>query len=595
MNILKMGERRGWLFEPEAVSTFEAYLDEAGGTVKDVLPSVFDLLAEASGDARGRVSAADMAAALVTLRESTGGGGGGGGAGGAGSASAVSADTAVVVPLAKVPDVVWSERHKRFVHDDARPEAAVGLFPQPSARARVLHNRFYTLKQRVFRTTNFSQPHHSVYGNAEKSSYATHHSGADAAAVPLYRLTSLEGVSTTQTMHVLARLSRADAEEPAAAPDNKAAKQAHKLFLEDDTSRVPVELSEHVGEGDDPRLYFDGCIVVAMGQYRSDGVFVCHGLGMPPAEPRASSLRALATHVDFFGLEPAQNHLPALEARLASSSSHVFVLSQVTLNRATTLQRVANFVKGIAQMTAATEGRGATIVLAGSFIETPFVYGDTLGVSGGEGVGGRALGSNTTRACQGIGGFTDLLAQLGAAIAAAAPSIAANASFVLVPGDNDPAVLGGGGCYPTHPLPDFTAEGFRRSVPTTTLASNPLRLRFLTKEIVVFAAEVKTQLLSTCVVPPSKEPDAASLVRTLADQAHLLPLPPRFAPVCPSEDASLRLYPLPHLVVMCDRYKTWSTEYKGCPFVNPGSFCRNGTFLWYDPRTNGVEVQLVPL
>ena len=574
--ILESSQMRSCLLEKDALLAFERYLDaHKDATVKVLLPAVLDIVSESSAE-RGRISGASMEHALKTLEESTFGDDRDGGDG------SVHFDHATVVPLHATPPVSWSERWKKFVHNDAH---AATNFPPPVRRAEILHNRFFTIKQRLFRVVNITNPHHSVYadgGSSGADAFVRKHTQNQQAA-KLYRLSSLEGVSATTVMTVLARLSKTD--------EDVGKEKAVVLYLEDDTMRIRTELSAGVLEGGANEvttgIFFDGCIVVATGRYRGDGVFFCDALGLPPPEPRESSLAALSSHIDFFGLPPPQNHIPALTQRLQTSASTIFFLAQVTLTRKTTLQRVANFARGVAQMTQQYEGRGVTIVLIGNFLERGFVYGDTLGAGGGAGGG---VGGDRD-----IHAFSSLLTQLATTISASAPTLAQNAHFVLVPGENDPAILGGGAGYPMQPFPSFVADTFRARLKHTTLAPNPARLRFLTKEIMVFREELQAKLLSKAVVPPMKQSGNVSVVETIASQAHLLPLPPRFASVSAAHDAALRLYPLPDLMLLCDRDKSWSYEYTGCDFVNPGSFTRNGTFLVYEPRTGQHDIQLVPL
>ena len=78
--------------------------------------------------------------------------------------------------------------------------------------------------------------------------------------------------------------------------------------------------------------------------------------------------------------------------------------------------------------------------------------------------------------------------------------------------------------------------------------------------------------------------------KTILCQGHLCPLPLHVAPVYWPYDHSLRLYPLPDLVVCADKYDSFSVSQTDCTIINPVSFyllyfhflffCFNVHFLW---------------
>jgi DNA polymerase epsilon subunit 2 len=83
-----------------------------------------------------------------------------------------------------------------------------------------------------------------------------------------------------------------------------------------------------------------------------------------------------------------------------------------------------------------------------------------------------------------------------------------------------------------------------------------------------------------------------SLVHTIASQAHLLPLPLEARPVYWELDHSLRLEPLPDLLVLADRVDQYQSEVENTSTqaVNPGSFASDASFLVYYPATREVEL-----
>jgi len=66
------------------------------------------------------------------------------------------------------------------------------------------------------------------------------------------------------------------------------------------------------------------------------------------------------------------------------------------------------------------------------------------------------------------------------------------------------------------------------------------------------------------------------LVKTILDQSHLTPFPLQVAPTYWSYDHTLRLYPLPTAVLLCDPsgWGSFKVTYEGCCVINTGSLLR---------------------
>ncbi len=55
----------------------------------------------------------------------------------------------------------------------------------------------------------------------------------------------------------------------------------------------------------------------------------------------------------------------------------------------------------------------------------------------------------------------------------------------------------------------------------------------------------------------------------MVTQAHLSPLPVYMTPVYWSYDHALHLYPLPDLIVVCDKFKSTTDTIADCTIINP--------------------------
>lgn len=70
------------------------------------------------------------------------------------------------------------------------------------------------------------------------------------------------------------------------------------------------------------------------------------------------------------------------------------------------------------------------------------------------------------------------------------------------------------------------------------------------------------------------------LCQTLVTQAHLSPLPVYMTPIYWAFDHALHLYPLPDLIVICDKFKSITDTIADCTIINPVILPRlNGTFI----------------
>mmetsp|Transcript_23884 Transcript_23884/g.21725 ORF Transcript_23884/g.21725 Transcript_23884/m.21725 type:complete len:109 (+) Transcript_23884:276-602(+) len=84
------------------------------------------------------------------------------------------------------------------------------------------------------------------------------------------------------------------------------------------------------------------------------------------------------------------------------------------------------------------------------------------------------------------------------------------------------------------------------------------------------------------------------LVLSLLDQGHLWPLPAHAKPIYWDLDYTMRLTPLPHLLVLGDHADQYSFEYSGCKTVNVGSFATDFSFVVYRPAVREVELSRIP-
>ena len=209
--------------------------------------------------------------------------------------------------------------------------------------------------------------------------------------------------------------------------------------------------------------------------------------------------------------------------------------------------------------------------------------------------------------------------------------------FLFIPGPTDP----GAKVLPRAPLPKYftsklrkalgakrvrSEDGGWKTIPSrVSFSTNPCRLRYFTQEIVLFRDDLLNRMRRSCIVPPvldeAFDKGAASvgdadgdeddeygrvagaaarasvvtehLVKTVIDQGHLSPLPMSVVPVRWVHDCSLRLYPLPDMLLMADHYDAYHHAYNGTVALNPGSFPTDFSFVVYRPYNKQCEFSTV--
>ncbi|CAB3409270.1 unnamed protein product [Caenorhabditis bovis] len=165
--------------------------------------------------------------------------------------------------------------------------------------------------------------------------------------------------------------------------------------------------------------------------------------------------------------------------------------------------------------------------------------------------------------------------------------------FIFVPGPDDPLV------DMVLPRPNLPSSLFKHvsAVVNCTFASNPARIQYACREIVVFRGDAIKKMCRHSINKIAADTIPARYAKSVLSQAHLSPLPNHIQPVLPDYSHALALHPLPDLLVVADRFEafTESVTGSGCIVTNPGSFSRsNFTFQVYYPNQGKVEASQIP-
>ncbi|XP_068681901.1 DNA polymerase epsilon subunit 2-like [Montipora foliosa] len=327
-----------------------------------------------------------------------------------------------------------------------------------------------------------------------------------------------------------------------------------KYFLEDPTGVVELDLKQgtfHTG------LYTENCFVLAEGTYE-DGVFHVNALGFPPAEP-GQVTRAHFGNINFFG-GPSSTSLKAsakLKAIERENHDAMFViLSDVWLDQPRVLEKLRALFSGYSAVPP------ALFIFCGNFTS-------------------EAHGSNHYHTLkQSFQTFAKLVSEF--------PPLIENSRFVFVPGSQDP---GPANILPRPPIPSFFTAAVTDKIPLSIFASNPCRIQYCTQEIIVFREDLVNKMCRNSINLPKDLKDIpVQLMKTILAQAHLCPIPPHVRPMYWTQDHSLRVYPVPDLMILADKYDPYTCSSLECVCTNPSSFARNEfAFKVYWPSTRELE------
>lgn len=327
-----------------------------------------------------------------------------------------------------------------------------------------------------------------------------------------------------------------------------------KYYLEDPTGVVELDLRQasfHTG------LYTENCFVLAEGTYE-DGVFRVKALGFPPAEP-GQVTRSHFGSVNFFGGPSATSLKASAKLKAVERENHnaMFVmLSDVWLDQPRVMEKLRALFSGYSTMPP------AMFILCGNFTSEPH---------------GPSHYHTLKRSFQ---AFAKLAAEFSPLIE--------NSRFVFVPGPQDP---GPGNILPRPPIPSIFTSAVTEKVPLSVFTTNPCRIQYCTQEIIVFREDLVNKMCRNSINLPTELKDIpVQLVKTILAQAHICPIPPHVRPIYWTQDHSLRVYPVPDLMILADKYDPYTCSSLECTCTNPSSFARNEfAFKVYWPSTRELE------
>ncbi|XP_060531569.1 DNA polymerase epsilon subunit 2 [Cylas formicarius] len=331
----------------------------------------------------------------------------------------------------------------------------------------------------------------------------------------------------------------------------------NKYFLEDPTGIVQLDLSHanyHTG-------FFVENVFVLVNGYYEDRILCVSTIALPPGEEYQDS-RPSFGNINYFG---GNSDVPlrdskTLKRHLLENKNAMFMFfSDVWLDNNLIFDKLEKLFMKTEQF-----AQPIAFVFMGNFMA--------------ESQGNESL---------------DVLKKLFkkfAELISKFPNIVALSQFVFIPGLLDPCTPH---IVPRLELPTYVTEDMQKILPNAIFATNPCRIQYCTKEIVIFRADLVPKFMQGTLNKPRKQEIGNNLAKTLISQGHLSPMALNALTVHWDFDYCLSVYPLPDLIVVGDRSESYQGIYKNCIVVNPGQFCADEfPFKMYYPNNdlqNAIE------
>jgi DNA polymerase epsilon subunit 2 len=346
-------------------------------------------------------------------------------------------------------------------------------------------------------------------------------------------------------------------------------------YLEDPTGQVPVSLQ--YATLTDASFLTEHSILLVEGQVR-DGVVYVNRIGQPLQETREQALRAIQQQVSH----PAF----VLPKQSSIDNTPFFVFQDLYMDQPRVLQQLESAL-AYHERRAVELGDAPVFVFMGNFCSSH----------------AQQAAQPTPAALNQLvkSALEDLLTLISRF-----STLATSAQFVIVPGPRDT----GNRLLPL-PLPPF---GFHQSLANSKIAnvhwaSNPCRLRFSEKEIVVFRYDLLPLLQQHQIRLPSDSNEDATddgkafelraphcrLLKTVLDQGTLMPLT-SVVPVYWNYSQAMALYPNPDCLIIGsssggrEAQQPHYDSYHNCRVIQTTSYAQeNSAYAVYRPNGDDDE------
>ncbi|XP_011155477.1 DNA polymerase epsilon subunit 2 [Solenopsis invicta] len=326
-----------------------------------------------------------------------------------------------------------------------------------------------------------------------------------------------------------------------------------QYYLEDTSGTVKIDLSDTDFQN---TFIMEGCIVIANGIYKDDVLHV-KNINLPPIES-SESLRSDFGDTNTFGGPHNISLKMSEKLRVHEENDQdgmIVFIAELWLDVPHILQKFKTILEGY------MDYPPIAFVLCGHFL---------------------SFSTNTTSVQALLTGFKNLID-----IIAQYTNVIESSKFVFVPGPHD---LGSPKILPKPSLPKYIIEEVTKVIPNAIFTTNPCRIQYCTKEIVILREDMLTKMCRNALRFPKEEHFFKYFAKAIISQSHLTPVPLQVVPVNWRYDHALQIFPTPDLIVIADNFETYTTNYSDCYVINPGMFSKNNfSFQAYVPAINQIQ------
>ena len=506
--------------------------------------------------------------------------------------------TQVFDAFQNTPSLKFDEQYKTFkIQQNLSDNTKIKLHNDAFTKPKMFRERLKFIEQRLLRSNRFSlssgvQGKNNKNNNENNNNNHNNHNSNTNNLIEISSIESLLGDSGTKLL--LGYITQP---------------KEGIWYLEDLGAMIPLNLSNATFLED--ILYTQGSVVLVEGKLGTEGVFDAMVIAAPPVEEREFSLSRMGI-IDPFGNNMRANQLE--ERRLIeeqSTESMFIVISDIHMDKPQVVEKLKTIFREFDTKCTNTndnddnfrDKQPLVFILIGSFLSQPF------GVQNSHNL------------------YDDAFKELGETISEF-DNISKYAKFILVPGPTDPILSTS---RPQRKLPERYQKLLKSfsKIKHITFVSNPFRLRYHTQELVFFRENLLRKMQRNTIISSqtkndtdtntnnTNSPSSSSssnddnnnndnhvegaqgndifkdLVKTILCQGHLLPLPLEARPIFWPLDHTLRLNPLPHLLILADHVDQFEHDVEGCKTANPGSLTTDGSFLIYYPSDQTMELSQV--
>ncbi|KAK5648615.1 hypothetical protein RI129_003507 [Pyrocoelia pectoralis] len=241
-----------------------------------------------------------------------------------------------------------------------------------------------------------------------------------------------------------------------------------KFVLEDPSGIVELDLSHAKYHGG---FFVDNTFVLINGYYE-DKLLKVSTVILPPGEEYKDSLMSFGS-INYFGgpsLTPLRNSQNLAEQLRLNPNNSIMLFSDVWLDHPLVFEKFEILFNGF------QHSPPIAFVFMGNFVQE-YQGLDKI--------------DSLKRLFKKLG---ELLSNYG--------NLVHTSKFVFVPSMADPCHLH---ILPRFPLPSDVTEDFRKNVPNAIFATNPCRLQYYTKEIVLLRADILPKFMQGSLEKPEKE------------------------------------------------------------------------------------------